>query len=228
MKTADKYEALRRLPGYIEDWERLQRFSGDLQSETQFEEYVRTMKRKYRISRFPVPLEFTHRKHPYPEISPVEVLTTREPITNVVVENGRMKRILQPETFLHNGQYLTLRINIFAPIKEIEKKVSKIVAERKKSLKEFSKKYRPSLKSKLSERRRETELDHWEIYDSCTVQNKSLSEITQEKYGCKTKGFRSRYEGNMDYREDARYQRVKRAYNKAVKIMNTIKHEATK
>lgn len=118
MKTADKYEALRRIPEYIEDWKGLQKLSGTIESEQQYQEYLHSMKQKYGIQRLPVPLEFSHKTAPYLEPGPVDI--------NLSIENDRSRKITR-ESFVTDGHYLQVRINLKAPLPTIIKAVSNAV-----------------------------------------------------------------------------------------------------
>lgn len=164
MKTADKYEALRRIPEYIEDWKRLQKLSSELQSETKFQECVRAMKRKYRINSFPVPLQYTNKKHPYSEPEPVQVIPS---VSNKITQQ------LTIDSFIMDDQYLLVQINLLASLPSIKDAISQAVEKYRSGIKD---------KSRNSKTVPEDKQGLWAIYDLYANHDKITYKEIENKF----------------------------------------------
>jgi len=110
---------------------------------------------------------------------------------------------LTVDDFLEEGRYLHLEIDLGESLPTLEKAF-------KETVQEWRKLRTPANERK--ERRGRTTVDPWQVYDQCEYQGKNLLQIAKERSGINE---------NPAYNDkvQAEYKQVKRAYDKAEKMI---------
>jgi len=210
----DKYEALRRHPGYCKDWEAWQRISGTVDDE-EFEAATAKLKAKYHVPKLPSPLKHSIRPRIKNRPSPIEVIPSIQ-----VNETALITSDTTPTTFsFHGGHRFTVdaflgeRRYLYLKV-DLEESLSTM----KTALKDIVKKWKAYLPidGKSNERLGKTTVDPWNVYDLHTLYGKSLLAIAKELFGINKNPA-------YDLRADAQYRQVKWALEKAKKMIKTIR-----
>lgn len=207
----DRYEALRRHPKYCKDWEAMQKASG---KPGDFENITKRLKARYQIPQIPAPLKYSRYDRIQNKPSPIEVipsLKSEDAAANVWDTTSKTFPLprghrMSVDEFLHEGRYLLLKVNLDESIPALEKAIGRALREWKKKLKPATDK---------EERKGETSIDPWEVFDLVESERKTLADIARVKEGKTGSPSRNEFLG-------AKYGQVKRAYDKARKIMTEV------
>jgi len=207
----DRYEALRRHPGYCRDWEAWQRTS-DKGNDDEFENATKQLKSKYRIPRIPTPLVYPRPGKPKIKPTSIEVIPSPKPKNLIAPQHwdGTLSNFpwevqrLTKDDFLEERRYLHLKVDLEEPLPILEKDFKETVKEWRKHLASCN---------GWKERRGKTTVDPWEVYDLIEYHRKSITSIAKERTGInKNPAYNARVASVC--------RQVERAYKKAKEMIN--------
>jgi len=211
ISLSDRYEALRRHPGYCKDWEAWQQASGKT-NDDEFKSITGNLKSKYHVPRLPTPLRYSSYNRLQVKPKPIEVISLVDPkekgpefwgidtTSEPPLSRGHK---LTVDDFLEEERYLHLEVDLGEPLPTLERAF-------KETVQKWMKIRTPAKQRK--ERRGRTTVDPWQVYDQCEYQGKNLLQIAKERSGInKNPAYNNKVQ--------AEYKQVKRAYDKAEKMI---------